>query len=632
MRHDFATETDYQREAKRRYRARQGDTKGRASLPFVGIDGEGGNLPTGHEYLLLRAGSQTLSTGNPLTTRECLRFLAGLPTDVNYIGYFFGYDVTMMLRGMPEERVRRLLNRGARTMKHGGTMPLDYGPYEMDYLPNKEFKIRRKGNPWVVINDVGSFFQCSFYKALTLWDIGTPEQRESIRQSKAIRSDFTELTAETDDYNALEIDLLEQLMEAFREVCIDVGYVPNKWQGPGNLATAMFRRHGVRTRKNTAISENLSLMQFANNAYYGGRFEVTNNGLYTGTTYQYDICSAYPSAMLELPCLQHGEWLQTSTPDKDSIYVAYGKFQATSTANLYSFPIRDTKGAIYYPTGGNGWYWSPEIRAARHQSFQVYESYQYVQACDCQPFGWVPEVYAERLSLGKSARGNILKLGLNSLYGKLAQSVGAAPYANPIWAGLITSITRAKLLDLICEGHGQDEACNSDVLMLATDGVFTTSPRSPEVGKDLGLWEADEHPNGLLIVMPGVYFFNAGGTAKTRGIPLTSVHKHRDAFYHYSHTRRAVSVPLTNFIGLRQALHRNSYTTLAGHWQEVDRQVTWDIASKRDPLRNNAPYIDNRQTIPYSKAIGAWRDESRLVFTDQPDWTMDHYMVGDGDL
>src|ERR1700760_3737709 len=117
MRHDFSNEASYERERKRRYRSKTGGTTRKALRPFVGVDGEGGNVPH-HEYLLLRAGNAKLETGRPLTSLECLAFLSDLPSDKSYVGYFFDYDVTMILRGLPEERIRRLVTaegRAART-------------------------------------------------------------------------------------------------------------------------------------------------------------------------------------------------------------------------------------------------------------------------------------------------------------------------------------------------------------------------------------------------------------------------------------------------------------------------------------------------------------------------------------
>src|SRR5690348_17906092 len=54
--------------------------------------------------------------------------------------------------------------------------------------------------------------------------------------------------------------------------------------------------------------------------------------------------------------------------------------------------------------------------------------------------------YTTLFRSGKDGAGIVLKLGTNSTYGKTAQSVGSAPFRSWIWAGNITSGTRAQLL------------------------------------------------------------------------------------------------------------------------------------------------------------------------------------------
>src|ERR1700691_3882240 len=85
---------------------------------FRGVDGEGGTVPDPsvlfgerHLYLSLRCGAQLLATGEPLHWRDCFEFLLSQPAYHIDVAYFFDYDVTMIIRTMPEERARRLLNR-----------------------------------------------------------------------------------------------------------------------------------------------------------------------------------------------------------------------------------------------------------------------------------------------------------------------------------------------------------------------------------------------------------------------------------------------------------------------------------------------------------------------------------------
>lgn len=582
-------------------------SKNPAIRQFRGVDGEGGNVAeegtlfgTRHQYLSLRSGFQLLETGKPLHWEECFSFLCDQPAYHIDVAYFFDYDVTMMIRTFPEERARRLLNRHLRYTKGGGLMPLDIGDYECDYLPHKEFKIRRKGHKrWTVISDVGQFFQSSFLSTLEKWDIGTPEERAFIAKGKSMRAEFAETTEETKAYNALECLLLEQLMTNFREVCNETGYVPRKWQGPGYLASAMLERHNVPKREEIQILRNQSFRALAQAAYYGGRFETTAAGPVHHKIWQYDINGAYVALLRSLPCLLHGTWLQVNRRPRSGLYFGEIYFDHDAPKYLYNLPVRTKNGNIFYPKEGNGVYWSTEIETAERAGthIQFTKGWVYENHCSCRWFDFVDAYYAERLRLGKSAKGYVLKLAGNSIYGKLAQSIGYAPWANPVWAGMITAGCRAMLIDAYSQAP---EAC----LMLATDGIFMTEPVSLPISKTLGEWELTEHPDGMFIVQPGIYFISED--AKTRGVERGKIQDMRPAFetqwrkyIDSGGVDHTVSVPVTNFITARQAIARRKWK-LAGTWEVTTRELSFSWAIKR---KGGVSYMDKAgvmRTLPHN--------------------------------
>lgn len=629
--------------------------------PFRGVDGEGGNVPeqgtmfdeiTRHQYLSLRIGPELLETGKPLTWEECFDFICSQPKQYIYVSYFFDYDVTMMIRTMPQERATRLLQRHKRIKIVNGfptqPMPLDIGVYECDYLPHKEFKVRRKGDKhWYVISDVGPFFQQSFLNTLEKWNIGSVEDREMIRKGKSMRADFGEFTEEIRAYNALECLLLEQLMTEFREVCYATGYVPKKWQGPGYLASAMLDRWGIPRRDDVPILKNPDFRALAQAAYYGGRFETTAAGPIPGPVYQYDINGAYVSLLRTLPCLQHGSWAQIHerpelSPDTP-IWFGEVHFNHHEPAYLYNLPVRRANGTIYYPKEGNGVYWSTELQAAERNgtSLDFKSGWVYEAHCDCRWFDWVEPYYQERLALGKTAKGYVLKLAGNSVYGKLAQSIGYAPWANPVWAGLITAGCRAMLIDAYSQ-------CPDKCYMLATDGLFVGEPLSLPVSKALGEWESTVHPEGMFIVQPGIYFLGSHGEVKTRGIERGRINAMRDEFdrqwskfvdsYGVNHT---VSVRVDNFLTAKQAIHRRKWQ-IAGTWERTWRDISYDWSIKRVPgvgfqadgMFRHMPWSGGPDihSVPYSRLIGgglviddadkytdlALEESARME--EQPDW------------
>lgn len=671
--------------------------------------------PSGHrhEYLLLRAGDDYLYTGKPLSTWECLAWLADLPKGIvvsgegeranysrEFVSYFFDYDSTMMLRDIPAAKAWRILfgrqryclectrncyryvdgdtegtcvcghasgrHNRTRTGNHGQTLPVDlYAPdgshYEVDYLPGKEFKVKRaETSRWTVISDMGTFYQCAFLKSLKDWDIGTKAQRRLVALGKRSRGSFTDMTETEIEYNRIECVLLSTLADEFRDACRGasealaatgetVNLVPKQWQGPGRMAVKMLQTAG--NTKSQDLNLPLDMLPTANAAYYGGRFEAPSIGQIDGPVYEYDRNSAYPYAMLTLPCLlpDHGEWRQHSkrpAAAPKSVWVGPVHFVGREGDHVYGLPVRDAKmGTVYFPREANGIYWSTEIEAAERLGTTVTVTgpvWEYRQFCDCQPFKWIPEVYKLRFSLGKKLV-MVIKLGLNSLYGKQAQSIGEPPYANPVYAGLITAHMRAGLLDCAAQIENQ-----TDILMFATDAVFTTKPmtlpghdRKPGEVKKLGDWDAGDSPfDAMFTIQPGMYLL-AGELPKTRGIPRARFTEYRQDFYDAWSVVETeadmpnIELPTNTFRGARFALHLNRWET-AGQWFEATSQYGFNWLSKRAPggiLEHGAQggmrvITDARQggpdvmSEPYGKAIGHWSEhEGRMMYEAQP-WGM----------
>jgi hypothetical protein len=622
-----AKQKAYRQSAKGKEVHRVTDLNKRLANGFVGVDGEGAQdaLHDNGAYLLLRAGNDYLHTGAPLHYLECFDFLASLPYGPNYVAYFFDYDVTMMCRQLPPDRLKRLMNVKARTRRNGGLFPVDVDGYQIDYRPGKEFKIRREGEKhWIVINDVGSFFQCSFVKALEAWDIGTPEQIEKVKAGKASRSDFTEMTEIEIEYNRIECELLAELMALFGKACRDIRFMPRKWQGPGELAASVLDHYDISGRRDLH-DISADVWQAANDSYYGGRFETTAVGNLPSPLYQWDINSAYPDSIRKLPCLLHGRWKVSQEPTSD-LALCYVHFSGTSPQHyLMGLPMRTEDGHIRYPHFGRGWYWLHELKMARHQTFDAQVSWSYHKECDCEPFDFVEGLYTKRKAMGKGKQGITIKLLLNSLYGKMAQSIGKAPFANPIYASLITSLTRTKLYEKVHELSGCDDPlnpCGHNVYSLATDGLFAEVSGDSKAG--LGEWEVETIADPILLVQPGVYLGAAFERVKTRGIPLDRMKAYQDEF-RMAWQEVAVGVPpkeakvtifFHQFLGLKQGVHFNRLHD-TGKWTDIPRDFTFDWRTKRtaqaepgfgDYLRTK-PYTGDpdRATYPYQKDIGHWK-------------------------
>lgn len=585
-------------------------------IPFVGVDGEGGNITdkngdSSHRYMMLRAGDRYVETDGTENPAQWLAFIASLPRRHIYVAYFFDYDVTMMLRGLPEPELRHLLQTGE----------VQWGEFRIGYRPRKELWVKYRGS-YRVINDVGTFFQCSFVQALERWDVGTPDERAAIQQGKNLRNEFGQLTRDTIVYNAMECRLLAQLMEKFRHACTAIGYIPARWQGPGQLAKTMLRAHGIPKTDQLPQPNIAGIWETAQAAYYGGRFEISAVGRINGPVDGWDIGSAYPYACTQLPCLSHIEWRPSKNiTDRGLYFVDYSHRDAM----WYTLPHRRTDGSIHYPRKGAGVYWGIELLSAMAMGAKITVRYgfEWEQQCDERLFDFMYRLYSVRKAIGKTTAGMALKLAMNSVYGVTAQSIGNAPYANPIYAGLITSITRAKLLDAMRHDPYH-------VYMVATDGLYSRADALPLTeSSELGGWERTTYPSGMFIVQPGLYFAGDKHT-RTRGVPGNVVLKYADELQNAwtGNIDDGYEFELRQFVGLRIAVHRNRLD-LAGQWLPVTKRIGYDWTTKRSPTisrhdsagRRLVPYAhDAGISTPYDRNIGRLADMDRLEWGDTPDW------------
>jgi len=437
-------------------------------------------------------------------------------------------------------------------------------------------------------------------------------------------------------------------MERFRSVCTALNIHPRKWQGPGGLVDAVFTREGL--PRNTELNVEPAVLYWANHAYFGGRFEVSTFGDVQQKVWQYDINSAYASYYKRLPCLQHGRWepIRKVPTGKDVIYFAEVSFSHPAGYLWNTLPVRSGKGTLLFPNSGRGWYWCHEVAAAQKYGAKVTvrRGYQYVKECDCENFNWVYALYDQRKAVGKnSGEGKVLKIVLATIYGKLAQSKGHPVFANPIWSGLVVSYCRATLIDAALSVDG-----GRGVLMLATDGMFCTSPRpSLDVGPGLGQWEMTEH-DSMFIVMSGVYFLPTE-KPKTRGVPQSKVIEYEQQFRQtWDAFRNAddpfgdepkVNIALRVFVGGCLANARKK-PWQCGTWRDESKSIGFAWNTKRTgPTFSGACMVTmpvhgspNLQSKPPDWMIGGPLENLPSLNDlelDQPDWG-DHMLWDEEEL
>lgn len=548
--------------------------------PFVALDGEGLHKPGDSRYVLLAAqNNPPLFKRKGLSTKECLDYLLSLNQGRRngerpiFVWFAFDYDVNMILGDLPLKGERGSIEQlRAENMTY-------WEDYKITYIPRKIFKVKHD-NRRFHSTDIFTFFQCSFEKALEEWNIKVPA---IITRGKAARQDFSAWSEEDiTAYNDAELKMMAQLAEKLRDAVKPLSLPIRSWHGPGALAGSWLSKQKARYYKGELPPE---VHDAATRAYFGGRIDVQGYGI-VSPVFHYDIVSAYPSAIRYLPDLSRLEWKRAEgeRPYLAGVSVSRIRWRIPETNKWGPFPWRSLQGSIRYPLQGEGWYWQDEISACIERfgpdSVEFLETWQ-ANGEIRYPFKTaVEEAFAYRRELkaqGKSSHIAV-KLILNSLYGKFAQTVGRAQYYSPVWAGLITSYTRAQLLRQLSDS----------VVCVMTDSIWTKTPLSVDTSAQLGTWE--EQAEGTLI-LAGAGLYEAHKTDGTKFVWQRGFDKRRPLDIQGIVTKWLGDDPLyegrysiNRFVGMGLAsVTSNPWR----EWVELDRRVQpvpFVGTTKREPL------------------------------------------------
>lgn len=487
---------------------------------WLGVDGEGvGRSP--HRYVLLACSDgDYVEDRRGLSTVDCLEFLLSLGTrDARVCGYFLSYDWTKILQDVTRAdplAVYALFRPELRTRQQGGFERVEFKRYRLHWLASAMW-IRDDRGRHVTVWDLGKYYQGPFVEALQDWKI-RPDVQKQIAAMKKRRSRFKwSDMSQIRKYCMQECQALSEFGTKLELAHTNADLTPRSWYGPGSTASVLLNRHDIGELRGIVPP---TLLEPVACAFFGGRAEISTRGYVQGPIAGYDISSAYPYHASRLPCLLHGQWekvtRERSLRSKDVAQaLVHGRIENARGA-WCPLPVRLPNDTIVFPqSGASGWWWRDEWLTARRgwgDGLKFEHAYVLRRECDCKPFAFVPAVFDRRNQVGKNTgEGRVLKLAINSVYGKLAQTVGAGQYASRVWAGMITSGTRAQVLDLMLRHKRLD-----NILMIATDGLYSRelhdvdfhagTASKASVGRVvLGGWERDVHES-MTLVRPGIYW------------------------------------------------------------------------------------------------------------------------------
>lgn len=511
-----------------------------------------------------------------LPTVAMLDFLLEIPQEKSdlVISFSFTYDMTKIIQDLPFAAQKDFADTGS----------VVWNGYIISGLPRKYLDIWSAGKR-VRVWDVFSYWQMGFAPALASSpELFTDDQQSTIdmiARMKQERERFDLLSPDDiREYCFSECEFLSIMYRDFLRNLDHMGLVQLQHSGPGSAANAFFADvklknympDGDPTRYLAGLPVSVAI-----NSYYGGRFEIAAQGI-IGDVIEYDLQSAYPAEAVNLPCLKCGWFRHVDDyePGKMGFYCVGSEtsgpwapfpFRADSAAGR-DYLNRASKGAIAFVHGGRRWVTAQEVKVAREyfgaEAIPVYSGWVFDKGCNHKPFAKLLELYLHR-KIGdptceacltdkrhfcpqhpapSAGLSKVIKLIINSVYGKLAQAIGWKPdprspyisgpesmrapeYQCYIWASWITGGCRAKVMEAALIGGRKTDcpdcgsrACSahSSVVSIATDGILSRE-RIPELDAnvtdwELGSWERDDKP-GAWLGMPGIYSFLDAGKPDT---------------------------------------------------------------------------------------------------------------------
>lgn len=498
---------------------------------FCAIDGEG---VEGKYVLLADSEGEAVENIDGLSTRQCLEFLGRrLPRRASWtrVGFGLTYDINHWVSDLPGEDRLKLFAGDVVT----------YERWQLQLTAGRIFTIKSGKDHLATIYDCLGLFRRPFTTVCQEWLGSVPE---IIVEGKKKRERFSRFDLDfMRAYNAEECRLLVRILGEVREFLANVpggGVDLRGWYGAGAIAASWLRRAGARRLMRRFDERNTpaDLLDAFAGAYHGGRVEAFAVGTFQGV-YRYDINSAYAWAASHMGRLSY-RWLpvETFTPSKTArMSVWFVRWNLPFGTRVGPLPVRDQLGGITYPLSGSGWYWWPEVKAARdvYGTRRIRVERGWLCEEGHRPLGTDEANLATVLTTMYQYRhwirphhphgARLLKLGLAAVWGKFAQRHSATNDDEPgyyfclPWAGWITSMVRASVLMAT-------KSAGDAIVAISTDGIVATRELDVSRGDNLGAWRLELHERGTFL-LPGLFRLQAfdGGenVEKTRGFAQADI-------------------------------------------------------------------------------------------------------------
>ena len=552
---------------------------------FIAFDSEGKTFLDGTHRLtlLMNSNDEYIENAEGLSTKDCIDFLCKTANNViNGVNIFFAsnYDWNMFFKDLSRESLEKIhkmddLNYAPFIHELGMCVAYVPGKFCTLYIPKQSDQYR------FTFYDIFSFFGTSFINVCESLLGENYPHKKLIEEGKKQRSSGFE-SVDTKKYCQAELKnmvlIIKKLEKQIEKV---LGVSLRDYHGSGALGNAILRFN----KTNKSFPDEDFLLTPLRHSFSAGRIELIRPG-YHENVYKYDINSAYPAAMIKLP--KSAIWTKKRFDIKEKID-AWSIYNLEWTADddfinhIQPFHHRNVNHLISYAPYTTGWYTGFEVIQALRLGYGKIKFYDDYYKLNILPYGdstlqdHIQHMYKQRAeykAAGKKVEQKVIKLGLNSLYGKFCQQLGIKTLGNIIvkkpmffnltYATFITGITRATILKTIID-NGMH--LDNSAIAIETDCIFSTRKlENIKLSTDLGDF-GEEYANSMHYLMSGIYLKD--DMPHFRGIRKSSwtidmmVENFKQACYDCNFT---FQIPINYFRGMGWSLIG----------QRFDKLCTWE--------------------------------------------------------
>ena len=463
---------------------------------WVGFDTE-----TFRGQVKLLAASNCHSIETP-TTEAAIDFIYRQLPSIHDAGTFYNlrFDVSAILRDVA-------------ATDPTGVRSGDFivGKYHVHHVAGKALVIGSKGGgklSVVRVYDSAQFYPGGLDKAArTVLGIGKNAGDLGIDRIR-IGNEAGYYEAHRDDillYCIQDAKLAARLMERFQaDVAETVGVYPTAWYSGASIAKSVL----AETWENPFYDWPVELIDDSVAAFSGGIFDTRILGRVSNAC-EYDINSAYPYAISQLPEIYHPRPVNRRDPNVGfGFYLVRVKYDG-----LLPYRMPDRKTIIYPVSSKPLQAWLYDVELADYPDAEILRGWEF--DANFLPFGeTVRRLYRLRQELKADGdpREGAVKVAANSLFGAFAETKhGWTRFTNLVYAGRTAAATRHQIRSILKSAGLPPVSIATDSVTFIGSTMLEESPALGGLKKTLSGAEIVTYANGIRII--------DGRVAKVRGLP-----------------------------------------------------------------------------------------------------------------